>query len=130
MVELDCVEDGASFEVFMTKKVARVFEKADPKSRSRCRKWIKFYAEDGPKNLIDTQFKPEGRFNVGDAKGTKIQIYAFKAYQLRVYGGLIPGTNKFVCTEIDRTKKQDAADQNRLKRAASNLGKVISDWGD
>lgn len=51
-----------------------------------------------------------------------MMIYAFKARQLPVYGGIDPQTRDFVCTEIELSKQKDAADQNKLKRAAKILG--------
>lgn len=77
-------------------------------------------------NLIETQCRSEGRFHTGGADGKEVQIFAFKSRQVRVYGGQIPSTRRFVCSEIEPAKKQAAADQEKLKRAATNLGKLAS----
>ena len=124
MDDLECVAEGENFTVLMTAKVAKAFGKADPNSRARCRKWMKFFADDGSKNLIETQFKREGRFSLGGRDRKQVVIFAFKAYQLRVYGGLLPGTRIFACTEIDTAKKRDTADRKKLERAARNLGAI------
>ena len=86
---------------------------------------MSFYAKDGRKFLIETQFRNEGRFSTGGKGGKEVQIYAFKAYQLRVYGGLDPNTGDFICTEIELSKQRNPADQNKLRRAARNLGDLI-----
>jgi hypothetical protein len=82
-------------------------------------KWMGFYAEDGGDTLGETKFKFEGRFPLGDKAGTEAAIFAFKAKNLRVYGSLRNGV--FVATEIDSTKKQARADQNKLKAAAKKM---------
>ena len=84
-----------------------------------------FFAKDGRKFLIETQFRNEGRFRTGGKVSQEVQIYAFKAHQLRVYGGIDPKSGDFVCTEIELSKQRDAADQNKLRRAARNLGDLI-----
>ena len=87
---------------------------------------MSFFAKDGRKFLNnETQFRNEGRFNTGGKSAKEVQISAFKAYQLRVYGGLDPDTGNFICTEIELSKQRDSADQNKLKRAARNLGDLI-----
>jgi hypothetical protein len=67
--------------------------------------------------------KKQGTFPTGERGGEKCAIFAFKAYQLRVYGGYIPGRDReFLCTEIEVAKKRDRA--NRLKRSAKLLGEI------
>ena len=125
MESLVCVVKGKKFTVLMTKTVAKRFGQADARYRSRCLKWMKIFAEEGSKKLIETQFKSEGRFSIGDKKGTKTQVFAFKAYQLRVYGGFIPRTGGFACTGIDTAKKKYAADNNKLITSAKILGRIM-----
>lgn len=40
---------GKNCSVHMTAKVIKAFEKAEARSRARCRKWMEFYAQDGRK---------------------------------------------------------------------------------
>ncbi len=85
----DAVEvcSGKRFKVVMTAAVHKEFCKADAKERARCLKWMQFYADDGVEYLDKGKFRFEDRLSLGDKKGTLVPIYAFKAWQLRVYGG-------------------------------------------
>ena len=116
---------GANCSVCMMEKVIKALGKADARSRARCEKLMEYYARDGRDFLIETQFRNEGRFSTGGKGSKEVPIYAFKAHQLRVYGGIDPETGDFVCTEIERSKQRNAADQDKLKRAARNLGDLI-----
>ncbi|GES45813.1 hypothetical protein RsS62_50650 [Rhizobium dioscoreae] len=111
---------GKRYRVMMTPQVAKKFEKSDARQRSRCLQWMKRFAEDGDEYLDDEKFKFEGRFSTGQKAGTKVAISAFKAWQLRVYGGVaVEGV--FIATEIDTAKKQNAADRATLEAAARKL---------
>ena len=121
MSDLKLVSDGKEFRVFMTPKVWDAFDATEDRARARCQKWMHRYANDGHQFLNDEQFKFEDRFAVGDEKGTRVAVYAFKAHHLRVYGALLPGTNDFVCSEIDPAKKRPKANKTKLKAAATNL---------
>jgi hypothetical protein len=125
MPDRERICNGARFSVWMTPKVSKRFEKAEPQYRARCLKLMAAYAERGPEILTPQQFKHQGRFGTGDGKGTKVAICAFKDFQLRVYGGLIPGSTEFVCTEIEVTKKKDQANPETLERAAAYLGQFV-----
>lgn len=112
----------------MTRKVHKVYLKADAQQRARCEKWMRFFADDGHENLDDKKLKYEGKFPAGKPGGTDLGIWAFKAWQLRVYGGVVNG-NHFIATEVDIAKKQDAADQAALKGAARKLSDFIVTGG-
>lgn len=115
---------GKQFSVFMTRAVAKRFDKIDAERRARCLKWMKCYADDGHEYLDDSKLKYEGRFSTGSKSGTKVGIWAFKVRQVRVYGGLT-SDGRFICTEIDDSKKQDAADQSLLHAAARKLSEYL-----
>lgn len=115
---------GNQFGVFMTKAVAKRFQKLEADRRARCLKWMEYYANDGHDYLDDTKLKHEGRFSTGGKSGTKVPIWAFKARQLRVYGSPL-SDGRFICTEIDDSKKQDAADQSLLHAAARKLSEYL-----
>jgi transcriptional regulator with XRE-family HTH domain len=117
--------DGERCSVWMTPKASKAFAKAEPRFRARIMKLMERFAERGHEAFTEEQFKGQGRFGIGDERGRKVMISAFKAFQLRVYGGFIPGTGEFVCTEVVTTKKQDGADSAALERAATNLGKFV-----
>ncbi len=104
----------------MTLSVHKEFMKAAAKERARCEKWMRFYAEDGMEFLDKEKLRHEGKFSTAQKGGTPHSIWAFKAWQLRVYGGVVKG-NHFICTEIDASKKQDEASQSLLKTAARKL---------
>ena len=114
-----------TFKIYMTHEVKETYDGLDAKWRARCEKIMEFYGRDGPGNLTKDNFRSEGRFHTGGKSGKEILICAFKAYQVRVYGGKIPNVDCFICTEIDPAKKKAKADQGKLKRAAEKLGRFI-----
>jgi hypothetical protein len=116
---------GERYSVWMTRAVCKEFDKVEPRYRARCEALMKRFADRGPEVFTEEQFKLQGRFGTGDGKGTKVAISAFKVFQLRVYGGLVPGTGEFVCTAIVGTKKRDGADRATLERAARYLGQCM-----
>jgi hypothetical protein len=99
--------------------------KADAAYRARCQKWMQFYCDDGHELLDKTKFRFEGKHHSGGKTGLKVSIWAFKAGQLRAYGGVVAG-NHFIVTEVDTAKKQDAADQKMLARSAEKLTPYIT----
>ncbi|WP_370197521.1 hypothetical protein [Roseibium sp.] len=111
-------------EICMLKKLERTFKKLDVKERARLLKWMKSYAKDGAKYLDDQKFKGEGRFPSGLPSGEKYTVYAFKAWKIRLYG-CFEG-KRFLITEIDPAKKQNKADPQKLKNAATRYGEVVS----
>ncbi|MEW2917242.1 hypothetical protein AB1A64_09220 [Ruegeria sp. ANG10] len=80
----------------------------------------------GPLHLNNTeQFKHEGKFPTGNVRGGDVSVYVVKAFQLRVYGGLVRrnGKSMFVCIEAAK-KKKNRADQQQLKRVARIIGEL------
>lgn len=123
----DAIEvcSGKRFKVVMTAAVHKQFCYAEAKERARCLKWMKFCADDGHDHLDKGKFRFEARLPAGDKKGTQIAIYAFKAWQLRVYGSFVGTT--FVATEIDIAKKANVADPRILRSAAKKLAPFLVD---
>lgn len=117
------IREGPYAAVLMLPSVWKEFSKADAAARATIVKIMELYSKDGPDDLLDKHFKFEGRHSVGDKNGSKVRIEAFKAWQVRVYGGHIG--KRFICSEIDTSKKQDKADQLTLARAAKNLAPYI-----
>jgi hypothetical protein len=54
-------------------------------------------------------------------------VFAFKGWQLRLYGGYIPNARPadFLIVEIDPNKKQDRADRGCLARAGRALKNLV-----
>lgn len=121
----DSSDASFRFTIYMTREVWETYDKLDASWRARCEKNMEFYRRDGPVNLSPDKFRNEGRHHTGGKSGKEIMIYAFKAYQVRVYGGKIPNVDCFICTEIDPAKKQDKADVAKLRRAAQKLGRYL-----
>lgn len=67
------------------------------------------------------QFVKEGNFGKDDEA-----VWAFKAFQFRVYGSSfqIDGKETFVCVTYDPAKKQNRADQVLLRAAGKALSEV------
>ena len=124
MEELEFVCEGRSYRVSMTKPVAKAYRKIDADRRARLMRWMKRYAEDGFEFLDPEKFMREGKFSVGDRAGSEVVIFAFKAWQVRVVGGVVQGSH-FIASEIDVSKKQDKADRALLERAARKLSPYI-----
>jgi hypothetical protein len=78
------------------------------------------FAEEGAENLTDEMFKFEERFNVGKA-GKSIAVYAFKSFNLRVYGCYDVRTyTVFYCTHA-AIKKRDGADRDLMEAVAREV---------
>ncbi len=116
--------EGKRFTVSMTVEVAKSFSKVAAKERARCLEWIRRYADDGHELLDSTKLRNEGKFALGDKAGTHVSVLAFKAWQVRLYGGVVDGSH-FVVTEIDAAKKTDKADRPMLERAARKLAQFV-----
>ncbi|WP_266034450.1 hypothetical protein [Brucella intermedia] len=114
---------GGHCRVLMTRQVLKQFKKTDARERARITKWMGFYAKEGHDLLDNEKLKHEGKFSSGMQNGTLVSIWAFKAWQIRLYGGHAP-SGDFVITEFD-IKKQDHADQEKLKQAAKKLANYL-----
>lgn len=123
--ELIEIAEGPRGSVFLTRQVDRVFGNAEPNVRARILRYMNRFAELGQSELNAVNFKFEARLPVG-ASGTKIAIYAFKAWKTRVYGAVteVGGKMAFIGTAIDTSKKQDKANQRLLRRAADKFGEL------
>lgn len=71
----------------------------------------------------NTLFVREGKFPSGRPGMAEVAVYAAKAFQLRVYGGIvrIRGQSVFLCPE-GAIKKRNEADRAQLERVAKILG--------
>jgi hypothetical protein len=117
--DLITVVTGAKYDVVVVQSVARVFQKLAADRRAALKRVMEIFAREGPKDLPPTQYRFEGRHPSGSPKVPEMAVYAFKAWQTRVYGSVVQlKKSTFIGTEIDDSKKQDKADPECLKRAA------------
>ena len=106
---------GAFCEIWLHKSAEKVIERAPAKDRARVKSILGRLAADGPSAFHEKQFKFEERFKVGHKN---VDVYAVKAYQLRVLGGWREeNPRKFVCPEAV-IKQRDEADREQLERVA------------
>lgn len=81
------------------------------------KRYFRRFADLGPSGLdIPSQFKPQGRVKVGTGK--RVQVFAMKATQWRVYGvhRNHRGAPAFVGLCVDPDKKKDKADPALLAK--------------
>jgi hypothetical protein len=127
---LPIVWQGARADVRMTEGVAKQYGQAtdneDENSVKRKTHLERSFREFGDhddyfRRLSDKKFKKEGNFS--DGKGGKVAIWTFKGWQWRLYGAIlkITGRRCFVGVEVDPDKKQDRADQQKLKSSAKAI---------
>lgn len=114
---------GTHCDVWMVASVTKAIRKAPADDRARMKKLIGHLAQYGQEDFNKTQFRHEGKYATGNPGEAKKAVYAFKAYQLRVYGGYcrMNGETTFVCTH-GVIKKDDGADQALLRGVARKLG--------
>lgn len=116
--QLKKVAQGAYATVWVTQEVWDFIDGYDqPQHKATCQRHMKNFAAEGGRIIRNAEhFKNQGKFSVGNA-GEKVTIWVFKAFQLRVYGGFVPGTKDFVCTRFER-KKSNKAKSSVLEAAA------------
>lgn len=81
------------------------------------KRYFKWFAERGVKSLAKKMFPSEGRVKVG---GEKVQVHAFKAKHVRIYGVAdnLNGSFCFCGASCDPAKKKQKADAAKIKKAA------------
>ena len=113
------VANGEHATVWVTEEVSAFIDGYDqPQHRAKCQRHMVNFAKEGSKIVRNAEhFKFQGHYNVGSG-GQRIAISVFKAHQLRVYGGFVPGTTDFVCTKAERKKTNKA--KAAVLQAAAN----------
>lgn len=109
------VRKGAS-QVVIEASLVKDYNRLDAAARARMERVMELWCEE--RALTKAMFNGnEGR----SARGTMLQ--AIKAFKVRLYGFVtdIDGRRSFVIIDHDPAKKQDAADQNILKRAKGRV---------
>lgn len=120
--------DDDELPVFVSKDVQKFLTKehkgANEKHVRKIHATLKNIRRNGLQGIEDsTLFKKEGRYKSGQPGMADIAVYAVKAWQIRVYGGIITrtGTSVFMLPEAT-IKKDDKADMAQLLRVARKLG--------
>ena len=131
VADFECVAQGTAGRVLLSPKAHAEYMKVrngtDERSVKRRVKLERHFAEfasHNPPRLNDEQFKREGAFP--DGGGKSVAVWEFKAWQWRVYGGvfLVDGRKCFVGLQVDPDKKQNRADQEKLKAVAKEIGRL------
>jgi len=116
------VQDTGCRHVGMLPHVHRDFERLDERWRKKLERHFRNYGIEGT-SMPPEQFKSEGRHPTGGVRTRDIQLWAFKAFQTRLYGTVvgIRGVQTFAGLELITDKKQQTADQELLKRVAKDF---------
>jgi hypothetical protein len=126
------VQDGPHAAVRLAPDVhaeyMQLFENTDhlsKKRRKHLQRYFHRYCELGHQALGEDKFKFEDSFP--DEKGRQVPVYAFKSFQLRLYGGIltVDGKRCFVGVRVDSAKKSDKADQQLLRAAANDIAHLV-----
>jgi hypothetical protein len=114
--DVEYFDESALRPVGMLRKVAKEFRALDARDRAGIVRLVTIYSK-GDSNLNVKQLHSQGRFK---AKGSNAEflIFAFKDFQVRLYGAEIDG--QFIITEFEK-KKKDGADRAQLQRTADKL---------
>lgn len=112
------LSDGVLDEYEKLRQRAERNEQNSVKAWKQLERYLLRFCEHGHRNMPEDQFKSEGAFAVGDGK--KIQIYAFKPWQWRLYGALREFNDRpcFLGTMVDPSKKNNKADRAILEASA------------
>lgn len=130
--EFACVEDGPHASVRLSPDLHReymqLFQNTDQlakKRRKHLERYFARYCQLGHGSLGDDKFKFEDSFP--DGHGKQVHVYAFKSFQLRIYGGIITVAGKrcFVGVRWDPSKKSNKANQQLLRLAADDIAELI-----
>lgn len=99
-------------------------DKRSVQRQTHLRRFFEEFCSDFRHRLNDEQFKKEGDFS--DGVGGRVAIWAFKAWQFRLYGAVltVDGSRCFVGVTVDPEKKSNRADQALLRSAALEIAKL------
>lgn len=121
---------GSLRAVYVDQRVAHMLADIPARHRAHVRSVICRYCDSDLKYFDETQFRKEGRYSSKRKDGKQYQIWAFKGFQIRLYGSTIDFDTSsgrksgFVITAIDLKKKQNKPDKELLKSAALALGRL------
>lgn len=122
-------KDG-KYDVAIGPKAAKELSKASVDQRTELEDLVKRYAADGPSALPRNKMKDQG-WHPGAKANKKVRVEAFKAWQLRAYGFCrdFKGRPTFFITGVDRSKKQNDANDAILEAAGKEALRVHNELG-
>lgn len=90
-------------------------------------RYFKWYA-DGVK-LPPEAFRSEGRYPTGQPGAKEVQVFAFKAFQCRIYGvtRTVNSVDTFIGLDINPRKKQDKVSDAFLRAVARKAVPYLGD---
>lgn len=116
---------GSFCTLYVSARARKEMRKAQAQHLRRCTRVMERFVDEGPESLTDEMFKFEERFNVGVA-GNSIAVYAFKSFNLRVYGCYDVHTKTaFYCTHA-AIKKRDGADRDLMEAVAREVWELCN----
>lgn len=123
------VAESGNRRVVMAKGLAKEFKKVANKDKAKLLSWMENWTRDREGAISTQRFKSQESFT--DHKGRRVQIWAFKSFQARLYGFIrkIEDKETFLVTAADASKKDDEADPVKLKRASEGAFKVLDAVG-
>lgn len=123
--KLEKVDDGAFASVWITRGASSDLRRQSAKDRAKIRSYIGLFAAHGHAALPNKEkFRHETKITVGKFKN--ISVWAFKSFQVRLYGAMVPDkSNRFVCVAVD-VKKKDRADKALLERVAKEVVECVN----
>jgi|GEM_PF-3096417 len=119
------VQKSGKRHVALLEDVWSDWDAVEPRWKAKLLHLFEKYGE--PANrLPPEQFKSEKRHSSGGRESKEIQVWAFKAFQQRLYGATveIDGVPTFVCAAYDK-KKSNRANSSLLKSVARKLGPYL-----
>jgi len=129
LTEYQAVAQSDGRRVVVWEALAKEYRKIPTKDQGSLLRWMEIWSGDLDCAISTQRFKSQDSFT--DQKGRKVQIWAFKSYQSRMYGFVRKVENKetFFVTAIDPAKKDDDADPAVLKRAKVEAFRVLDVLG-
>ena len=120
--ELVMVQGTGSRRVGMLKNVHAEFERLETRWKGRLEQNFKNYGIPGT-TMPKEQFNSEGRHPTGGPRSKDLQLYAFKAFQHRLYGPSISidGVETFVGLWLVTDKKRNKANPKLLQSVARSF---------
>lgn len=127
--DYEVVAESANRRVVMAKGLAKEFRKVASKDKAKLLSWMKIWTSDRDGAISTQRFKSQESFT--DGQGRRVQVWAFKSYQARLYGFIrrIEAKETFLVTAADASKKDDEADPARLQKASKEAFRVLDVLG-
>jgi hypothetical protein len=121
--DLIMVQQTGSRRVGLLTEVHAQFEALEVRWKRKLERHFKHYGIPGT-TMPKEHFNSEGRHPTGGPRSKEVHIYAFKAFQCRIYGVVVPirGFPTFAGLELVNDKKKNRADQDLLRRVARRFG--------